>query len=136
MKAFFEKILNFFGLQWKTKGKSAQIAMVNNLSEFELIKINNSRLEALEKKMIMLAVGLERINRELQTQREEIVKDREFLVNIATLHEELLYHLDQGKVVMLRQRQEFQEEDNSSSSSADDTTTDSAFIKKHKFEIN
>lgn len=129
MRALFDKILNFFGLQ-KIPSKN-QIEVANNLKEFELIKINNSRLEALEKKIIMNSVGLERINVELSKQREEIAKDREFLVHIATLHEELLNQMDQGNVVMVKRPQMAE-----SKNEEIDFENQTEYPKKHKFSIN
>lgn len=128
MKSFFDKILNFFGLQ--RKPSNLEVELAKDLKEFELLTINNSRLEAVEKKIIMIAFGLEKINMALAKNRDEIVGDREFLVHIATLHEELLNQLDQGKIVMMR---------NTQMSSAEQEVEHEAqteYPKKHKFNIN
>lgn len=57
--------------------------------------VENQQLKELQDAVFMLTVN---VNALLLANKNE----QEFLVHIATLHEELLYQLDQGKVVMIK----------------------------------
>lgn len=89
-------------------------------------KINENRLEEIEKKILILAVSVNKLT-------EQIMLDREYLVQIATLHEELLYQLDQGNVVMLKQKGGNADGDDSLEEKANYSHFTS---EKKKFEIN
>lgn len=60
-----------------------------------LEKLENQQLKEISDRLMLLAVN---INALVVAAKNE----QEFLVHIATLHEELLYQLDQGKVVMIK----------------------------------
>lgn len=127
---FVDKILDFFGLAWKqtqpaSEPAASQVKIIapEHSAEF-YSKINIKRLDDIEKKMLLLALTVDKL-------AGEIKSDREFLVHIATLHEELLNQLDQGKVVMVRQAQPESSSENSSSQSQA-----TMFDPKKKFDIN
>ena len=144
-----EKLLNFFGLYKKDK----QIKIEANLAEYEIIKINNARLESLEKKMLLLATGVEKLSQQIYAQKEQIKQDREFLVHVATLTEELLQVYEQNKLIVVKQDRQFFNEDGddvdefedtnprtSSSSSASSPSSSSSYVadrkRKTKADIN
>ncbi len=94
-----KKVLSFFGLQFIPSPVTSPkpLAIISPEESVDLYsKINIKKLEDIEKAVLLSALAIERI-------ALEVKQDREFLVHIATLHEELLHQLDQGKVVMLRQ---------------------------------
>lgn len=65
--------------------------------------IENQKLKELKEQVYVLAVNISSL---IETNRQH----QEFLVHIATLHEELLNQLDQGKVVMVKRAGGHEEE--------------------------
>lgn len=105
---FFKSIIGFFSAPFVKKQpvralppppplvKPEPSALMLPVESQKLLKaIENQQLKELQDSIFLLSVN---INALLQSHKNE----QEFLVHIATLHEELLYQLDQGKVVMIK----------------------------------
>lgn len=60
-----------------------------------MTQIDSKRIDAIEKAVLTLAIGVQKLI-------EETKKTQELMVHVATLHEELLHQLDQGNIAMVR----------------------------------
>lgn len=103
-------LLRVFGLQFITEAKVEEVEILKTSSKEDEItskillpeksqellkKIENEEIKTLGERVLCLALNVNNlcvINRQQQ----------ELLINIATMHEEMLYLLDQGKIVMMR----------------------------------
>lgn len=113
---FLKKIFKIF---FSNAKENIKIELPENSIEL-LKKIENQELKNLAEKIYILSVN---VNNLLETQKQQ----QEMLVAIATLHEELLYQLDQGNVVMIK-RKEF--------SSTEEDEKDSDISNKKKYSLN
>lgn len=88
-----------------------------------MTKIDSKRIDAIEKAVLTLAVGVQRLV-------EEAKKTQEQMVHVATLHEELLHQLDQGNIAMVRVSQNGSMEEDYDAMLQDEADT------KKKTELN
>jgi hypothetical protein len=90
-----------------------------------MTKIDASRLDALEKLMAVVAVNLHKLI-------DEQKRTQEYLVHLSTLHEELLNHLEQNNVAIVKVRRNNEDDSQFGSREGDEMFDD---IKK-KTELN
>ena len=123
---FFEKLVSWFAGETKEPPKELKVESVveedappEEVQDLQvtlteeaqqlLSAIENQELQDLSDKVYLLAIN---INGLLQVQKQ----NQELLINISTLHEELINQLDQGKVVIVsRARPSSQQEEDSDS---------------------
>lgn len=98
------KILALVGYEVVKSSSLADLKeKINKLSTFqltenskELIKsIENDKIKVLEKSMSQLITAVCKMN-------NTISEEKEFLVDIASLQEQLLHELDQGKIIIVK----------------------------------
>lgn len=101
---FLTKILAWFGFdliksstltKLKEENQSLKTFQLTPDSKSILEKIENEKIAALERTTSALVVAVCNMNNKLS-------EEKEFLVAIATLQEQLLHELDQGKVVIVK----------------------------------
>jgi len=101
---FLDKILALFGFELVKRSSIAELKeKIIKLSMFQLTKnskellesLENHKIKALEKAVSLLTVAICDMN-------NKISEEREFLVDIASLQEQLLHELDQGKVIIVK----------------------------------
>jgi hypothetical protein len=99
---FFAKLTELFFPKIEESPKEVEKPIVTISEEAEeIIKaVENQQLKELSEKVYILAVN---INNLILAQKQQ----QEFLVQIATLQEELLNQLDQGKIMFVKQHQPF-----------------------------
>lgn len=78
--------------------RSATPNTISIQQEELMTKIDSKRIDAIEKAVLTLAVGVQKLI-------DEAKKSQELMVHVATLHEELLHQLDQGNVALVRVQQ-------------------------------
>jgi hypothetical protein len=99
---WFQKIVGFFFVP-KTKEPEPLLLPAESMALLE--KVENQNIKDLTAKITDLEVRIGFLTMGINALIKNHRNQEEMLVAIATLHEELLNNLDQGKVVMVKQQQ-------------------------------